>query len=112
MNLLMAKGGPDLTIDETTWSNMGFGRLALWRVRGTPSITKGGQNVLLFYFKRRYLLKWMPHLSGQTKKDRVPGFEQEGPFEVKPIVDHLKLLVVGNPQHPTDKHRQIFSKHL
>ena len=30
MNVLMAKGGLDLTIDETTWSNMGFGGLALW----------------------------------------------------------------------------------
>jgi hypothetical protein len=47
MTLLMAKGGLDLTIDETTWSNMGFGGLALWRVRGKPDVTKGGQNMLL-----------------------------------------------------------------
>ena len=35
----------------------------------------------------------------------------EGPFEVKMIVDHLKPLIVGNPQHPTDKRKQIFSEH-
>jgi hypothetical protein len=47
----------------------------------------------------------------QTKRNRAPGFEQEGPFEAKQIVDHLKLFIVGNPQHPTDKRKQIFSEH-
>jgi hypothetical protein len=34
MNVLISKTLLDLTIDETTWSNMSYGDLALARVRG------------------------------------------------------------------------------
>ncbi len=43
MNLLVKKASLDLTIDETTWSNMSYGGDALFQVQGKPGVTKGGK---------------------------------------------------------------------
>ena len=76
---------------------MSYGGLALSRVRGKPGVTKGGQNVLLMDSRRRYMLKWFPCIGSKTKKDRPAGFGQEGPSEVKYMVDYILPLIDGNP---------------
>jgi hypothetical protein len=45
-NALISKASLDMTINETTWSNMSYGGLALSCVRGKLGVTKGGQNVI------------------------------------------------------------------
>ena len=97
MNALISKASLDLTIDETTWSNMSYGGLAFSRVRGKPGVTKGCQNVLLMDSRRRYMLKWYPRIGSKTKKDRPAGFGQEGQSEVKYMVDYILPLIDGNP---------------
>ena len=109
MNALISKASLDLTIDETTWSNMLYAGLALTHVR-KPGVTKGGQNVLLMDSRRRYMLKWYPRIGSKTKKDRPVGFGQEGPSEVKYMVDYILPLIDGNPCPPNDKSCSIFSE--
>ena len=110
MNALISKASFDLTIDETTWSNLSYGGLALSRIRGKLGVTKGGQNVLLMDSKWRCMLKWFPCIGSKTKKDRPAGFGQEGPSEVKYMVDYILPLIDGNPCPPNDKSCSIFSE--
>ena len=106
MNSCVEKASLDLTVDETTWASMSFGSEALFRVRGKPGVAKGGQNVVLLDSKRRYIHAWYPRHS--VHKKEAP-FTQQGPSEIKAIVDRILPLIEGRPQEKGDKRRQIFS---
>ncbi len=105
VNAFVKEASLDQTIDETTWSNMSFGGLALTRIRGKPGVTKGGQNVVLLDSKRRYIHAWHPR---HRLNKRAPPFTQEGPAEIKAIVDMIDPLIQGHYQEPTDKRGKLF----
>jgi hypothetical protein len=58
MNQLIDKGGLDLTMDETTWTNLSYARIQ-GHLQGKKS-DKGRQHVLLLYSKRQYIYAWTP----------------------------------------------------
>lgn len=105
MNSFMGQGGLDLTVDETTWSSMLFGELALTRIRGKSGVTKDCQNTILLDLKRRYIHAWH-HRHSLNKK--VRPCTQEGPAEIKAILDMIDLLVLGHVQAETDKRGKMF----
>ena len=43
---------------------------------------------------------------------REPPFTQEGPAEVKRLVDLMHPLVIGSPKDVNDKRRQIFNEQI
>ena len=52
----MAYSSLDLCLDETTWANMSYGGEVLYRVKGKPGVTKGGQVVMVYDANRKYPL--------------------------------------------------------
>ncbi len=87
MNQLIDKGGLDLTMDETTWTNSSYADIQ-GCLQGKKT-DKGGQHVLLLDFKRQYIYAWTPcHKYFEV----VQPFMATGPAEVKRLVDILHLL--------------------
>ena len=105
MNLLIDKGGLDLTLDETTWPNSSYADIQ-GRLKGKKT-DKGGQHVLLLDSKRRYIYAYTPcHKFFEV----VQPFTATGPAEVKRLVNMITPLVVGATKDPTDNRKQLFSK--
>ena len=106
MNCLIKRASLDLTADETTCACMSYGGLALYRVSGKPGVTKGGQNVVLLDSHRRYIHAWIPR---NSLNPRPSPFNQEGPAELKLLVDIIDPLVTGRQQPAEDKRRKLWS---
>ena len=68
---------------------------------------KGGQHVLVVNARRRYIYAYTPRHSFLEKE---PPFTQQGPAEVKRLVDDLSKLVIGSPKSDNDKRRQIWDE--
>ena len=84
---------------------MSFGGLALTRIRGKPGVTKGGQNTILLDSKRRYIHAWHPR---HSLNKREKPFTQEGPAEIKAIMDMIDPLIEGHFQEETDNRGKLF----
>jgi hypothetical protein len=98
MNQLLDKGGLDLTMDETTWSNS-----STTGIQGClqgKKTDKGGQHVLLLDSKRQYIHGWTPH---HKFFEVVSPFPATGHAEVKLLVDMITPLIIGATKDPTDK---------
>ena len=106
-NPLMASASLDLCLDETTWANMSYGGEVLFRVKGKPGVTKGGQVVMVYDVNRKYPLA---HFHRHSLQPRPSPFTQQGPSEVYGLFNKLNPLVLGNEQDDDDKRRQIFSQ--
>ncbi len=102
MNQLIDKGGLDLTLDETTWSNSSYADIQ-GRLQGKKT-DKGGYHVLLLDSKRRYIYAYTPR---HKFFEVVQSFMATGPAEMKCLVDIITPLVVGATQDPTDKKATI-----
>ena len=103
MNAAILRCSLDICIDETTWAHMGFGGCVLYRVKGKPGVTKGGQVVMAYWGK--YPLAYVHRHSLQP---RPPGFSAQGPSEMFHLFNILNPLVVGNEKDAKDRRRQIF----
>ncbi len=98
MNQLIDKGGLDLTLDETTWSNSSYADIQ-GCLQGKKT-DKGEQHVLLLDSKKRSIHAYTPR---HKFFEVVQPFPATGPAEVKCLVDIITPLVVGTTQDPTDK---------
>ena len=107
MLAIIKKGGDDVTIDETTWANASYADVH-GRLKG-KKCEKGGQHMMVMDLRRRYLYVWMPR---DTFFQREPPFTQEGPAEVKRLVDLMHPLMIGSPKNVNDKCWQIFNKQI
>jgi hypothetical protein len=105
MNQLIDKGGLDLTMDETTWTNSSYADIQ-GHLQGKKT-DKGGQHVLLLDSKRQYIYAWTSH---HKFFEVVQPFMATGPAEVKRLMDMITPLVIGATKDPTDKRQQIFSE--
>ena len=105
MNAFIETAKKDVTIDESSWSHMGFGSEALGCVYGKPGICKGGQTTIAVSAKRRYLLAY--HHRHRLQKRYAP-FTQQGPAEIKSLMDKMDPIIQGNAKSHKDKRRQIF----
>ncbi len=86
----------DLTGDETTWGFQGYGEKGakvVYRVKGKPGVTKGGQTVIVCA-SNRIRPYWYQHRHAETQR-YGPGFTGEGPSEVRSCIDALEKLVDG-----------------
>ena len=103
------KGGLDLTGDETSWGHQGYGEKGggnLFRVVGKPGISKGGQTVIVSA-TNRIRPYWYQHRHKFTKR-YGPGFNAEGPSEVRTCIDDLNAMVEGSEGGMA---KNIFSEH-
>ena len=97
----------DLTGDETTWGFGGYGEKGakvVYRVKGKPGVTKGGQTVLVSAVNR-IRPYWYQHRHNMTAR-YGPGFTGEGPSEVRSCIDALEKMIVGRDGNE----KKIFSK--
>ena len=107
MNQLILEAGKDAALDESTWPNASYADCQ-GRLQGKKT-DKGGQHVMVIDCQRRYLYSWTPRHKFHT---RTPPFTQEGPAEVKRLVDSMAPLLQGAPKADNDKRRQIFTEPL
>ena len=98
LNSVIKKGGKDVTMDETTWPNASYADVH-GRTRG-KKCGKGGQHVIVTDARRRYIYQYTARHSFHKKEE---PYTQQGPAEVKRIMDDLAPLVQGNPKPATDK---------
>ncbi|EJK67882.1 hypothetical protein THAOC_11015, partial [Thalassiosira oceanica] len=91
MNYFTEKADDDVTVDETTWGHGGENGECGGRLKNKP-FPKGGQTVMLFDISRRYPRLYY-HRHSLRKNERPAGFNQEGPSEIKAIIDMAKNLV-------------------
>ena len=94
-----------MTLDETTWPNSSYANVQ-GRVRGGKT-GKGGEHVIVTDARRQYIYQYTARHSFHKKEE---PYTQQGPAEVKRILDDLAPLVQGNPKPATDKRRQIFTE--
>jgi hypothetical protein len=92
-----------LTINETTWAIVGYSDIQ-GRMRG-KKVSKGGQHTLAVDALSRYIYAYTPWHSRFT---HTAPFTQEGPAEVKRLLDQLIPLVRGRDKDEGDLWRQIF----
>jgi len=98
----------DLTGDETTWGHQGFGEKGsniVSRIMGKPGITKGGQISLICASNRIRPYAYRHRHNCHAKYDE-PGFNAQGPSEVRALVEELSRHVVGKEGNA----RKIFSE--
>ena len=92
------KGGLDLTGDETSWGHQGYGEKGggnLFRVVGKSDISKGDQIVVIASATNRICPYWYWHRHKFTKR-YGPGFNAEGPSEVRTCIGDLNWMVEGS----------------
>lgn len=106
INALTKTADLDQCLDETTWSNMGFGGEALYRVHNKPGVCKGGQTVMLFDVTRKYP---RAYIHRHKLQPRPPPFTQQGTSELYSLASGIKPLIMGAEQEEGDNRRQIFS---
>ncbi len=109
MNLLVKIGSCNLTMDGTMWSNMPFGANSHFWVQGKSGVTKGGKNVIVLDSKQCYTHAWYPCHGLKPKMYKKP-FTQQGPHEVKTLLNLLNPLIVGYHPGGWDNCLQIFSE--
>ena len=100
LNKYFKEGGLDLAIDETTWANAGYANIQ-GRMRG-KKVSKGSQHTLAVDALSRYVYVYTPRHSRFT---RTTPFKQEGPAEVKRLLDQLIPLVRGREKDEGDLRR-------
>jgi hypothetical protein len=108
LNAITAEAELDLSGDETTWGHGGFGEAGsglIGRILNKPGITKGGQIVMISDVHRIRPRAYMHRHKLHTKP---PGWTQQGPFEVKSLLETLNGLVEGEPGD--GGRQQIFKK--
>lgn len=106
LNQFIKKGGKDVVVDETTWANMSYADVQSV-VKGKPGVSKGGQHTVLVDRERRYIYAWVPR---HKWVKRAHPFTQQGPAELKLLLDQCLPLVQGEEQEPGDTRRQIFEE--
>ncbi len=104
LNQFVERGGLDLTVDETTWSNGSYAEIHS-KIRNKPGASKGGQHTLVVDSVSRFIYGYTPR---HKHFKRVAPFTQEGPAEVKQILDILDPIVIGVEKEEHDKRRQFF----
>ena len=128
LNQFIEKADVDLTCDETSWSNESYADVQ-GGIKGKPGVSKGGvlivnmpqscchshslsylfsgQHTLLVGTYSRYVLAYTARHKFHPK---VKGFTQEGPSEVKRLVEETIPLIKGKPKPRSDTRRQIFDR--
>ncbi len=79
----------DMATDESTWGFMGFMGNADGRLMNKP-VGKGGQTTMVFYVTRRYPRAYVHRHKMHVRPN---GFNAEGKFEVKNLIDQIYMLV-------------------
>jgi hypothetical protein len=108
LNAITEEAELDLCGDETTWGHGGFGEAGsglIGRILNKPGVTKGGQIVMISDVHRIRPRAFMHRHKLHTKP---PGWTQQGPFELKSLLEKLNGLVEGEPS--AGGRRQIFKK--
>jgi hypothetical protein len=108
LNAITEEAELDLCGDETTWGHGGFGEAGsglIGRIINKPGVTKGGQIVMISDVHR---IRPRAFLHRHKLHVKPPGWTQQGPFEVKTLLETLNGLVDGEPGD--GGRRQIFKK--
>ena len=95
-NALTAVAELDFTGDETSFAFNGFGESAsglIRRVEGKPGMSKGGQIALV---SDTNCIRIRAYHHRHKCHARTAPFTQEGPYEVKTLLDTLSTMVVGS----------------
>ena len=78
-----------MATDESTWGFMGFMGNADGRLMNKP-VGKGGQTTMVFDVTRRYPRAYVHRHKMHVRPN---GFNAEGKFEVKNLIDQIYMLV-------------------
>jgi hypothetical protein len=108
LNAITEEAELDLSGDETTWGHGGFGEAGsgiIGRILNKPGVTKGGQIVMISDVHR---IRPRAYMHRHKLHAKPQGWTQQGPFEVKSLLETLNGLVEGEP--PDGGRRQIFKK--
>jgi hypothetical protein len=108
LNAITEEAELDLSGDETTWGHGGFGEAGsglIGRILNKPGVTKGGQIVMISDVHR---IRPRAYMHRHKLHVKPPGWTQQGPYEVKSLLETLNGLVQGEPA--ADGRRQIFKK--
>lgn len=106
LNQIIKKGGKDVVIDETTWANMSYADVQSV-VQGKPGVSRGGQHAVLVDRQHRYIYAYVPRHSWIKREH---PFTQQGPAEVKLLLDECEPLIKGATKDDGDTRRQIFDE--
>jgi hypothetical protein len=106
INWVTKKAGLDQCGDETTWGFGGYGEpgsgLVSW-ILGKPGITKGGQTVIISDVDR---LRPRAYIHRHKKHEKPRGWNKQGPFEVKCILEDVTNMVRVNGDDDGDDHEE------
>ena len=108
LNAITEEAELDLCGDETTWGHGGFGEAGsglIGRILNKPGVTKGGQIVMISDVHR---IRPRAYMHRHKLHVKPPGWTQQGPFEVKSLLETLNGIVEGEPG--ANGRRQIFKK--
>ena len=108
LNAITEEAELDLCGDETTWGHGGFGESGsglIGRIINKPGITKGGQIVMVSDVNR---IRPRAYMHRHKLHIKPPGWTQQGPLEVRRLLEKLNGLVHGEAS--ADSRRQIFKK--
>ena len=84
LNQYIDMAGKDVTIDKTMWENMLYVEVQ-HRLMG-KKVSKGGQHTMCCDARSRYIYLYMPR---HNNFQREALFTQEGPSEIKRIIDDM-----------------------
>ncbi len=97
LNAITEEAELDLSGDETTWGHGGFGEPGsgiIGRILNKPGVTKGGQIVMISDVHR---VRPRAYMHRHKLHAKPQGWTQQGPFEVKSLLETLNGLVEGEP---------------
>jgi hypothetical protein len=98
----------DLCGNETMWGHGGYGKAGsglIGQILNKPGVAKGSQIVMIGNVHRIWPWAYMHRHKLYVKP---PGWTQQGPFEVKSLLETLNRIVQGEPS--ADGQQQIFKK--
>ena len=103
LNQFMKKADDDCTIDEMTWPSGSYADMHS-RLKG-KNCSRGGQHTVVVGASSRYIYVYTPRHKLFKRDKRFP---QEGPSEVKRLMDTLNPIIQEEEKADGDKRRQIF----
>ena len=97
LNAITEEAQLDLCGYETMWGHGGYGEAGsglIGQVLNKPGVTEGGQIVMISNVHRIWPRAYMHRHKLHVKP---PGWTQQGPFEVKILLETLNGIVKGEP---------------
>ena len=84
LNQYIETAGKDVTNNKTTWVNVTYAEVQYWLVG--KKVSKGGQHTMCCDARSRYIYLYMPR---HNNFQREAPFTQEGPSDIKRIIDDM-----------------------